>query len=63
MILFVRLLIEELERYIYGKDTKKVAEKQAVGRLFFRCHEGQRMEPRRTETDGELIHGSWIEEY
>jgi hypothetical protein len=34
MILIVRLLIEDLERYIYGKDTKKEAEKQAVERLF-----------------------------
>lgn len=56
MILIVRLLIEDLERYIYGKDTKKEAEKQAVERLF-RCPEGQRTErTRRTGTDGEPLH-------
>ena len=35
------LLIEDLERYIYDKDTKKIAENKAVRELFCLPSEGQ----------------------
>ena len=42
--MIIRFSIEDLERYIFDKDTKKVAEKQAVGEFFFATARQRRTE-------------------
>ena len=57
------LLIEDLERYIYDKDTKKIAENKAVRELFCPVLKGRERQLTTEPSGSDLILFFHIYEY